>query len=250
MKKVLFSALVLSSFSFFWLSVPAQVRAQGVGLRCDTPHCRYAPYDRGGHWYGEGRHDYYQMPLPIPGYYVPVPYPYPDTVYARGGISIMNPTPGTSLKVEKKSGGFICSLFNFCSEEKVDFSTARPQAVPPSPQPASLPAEPAEKIKEEMILPAPARVFVSGDNMAAVWEVIKAFQKKGFAIADSKMSADKEARVTYAKIATSAQIRLGLVDIQTGLKKIGESPPRVPPKDVAGEIKALGEAAAEAVANL
>ena len=86
--------------------------------------------------------------------------------------------------------------------------------------------------------------------MAAVWEVIKAFQKKGFAIADSKMSADKEARVTYAKIATSAQIRLELVDIQTGLKKIGESPPRVPPKDVAGEIKALGEAAAEAVANL
>lgn len=121
----------------FWLlwsyelTGPQLVEAQGIGLRCDTPHCRYASFDRGGRWYGDryydGRHD-------------DSPYA-PDSVYARGGTTIINPPPGTTLTVKKRSGGLIClggflSIFG-CGEETVDFSTA-----PKNPTPA--PAEGAQ----------------------------------------------------------------------------------------------------------
>ena len=136
MKKILFLVLILSLFSFFWLSAePAE--AQGIGLRCDTPHCRYAPYDRGGRWYGDryydGRHDY-------------SPYvPYPDSVYGRDGVVIANPAPGTTLKVVKKGGGLIClggllSIFG-CGEETVDFSTAPRSNPTPTPTPTPAPAQ-------------------------------------------------------------------------------------------------------------
>ena len=150
MKKILFLVLILSLFSFFWLSAePAE--AQGIGLRCDTPHCRYAPYDRGGRWYGDryydGRHDY-------------SPYvPYPDSVYGRDGFTIVNPAPGTTLKIEKKGGGLIClggllSIFG-CGEETVDFSTApaagqQTQAKPQT-QGAQAYVTPAPPVKEETL---------------------------------------------------------------------------------------------------
>ena len=63
MKKVLFLAILAFGILFLNWKAPREfgpelLEAQGVGLRCDTPHCRYAPYDRWGHWYGDGRHDY------------------------------------------------------------------------------------------------------------------------------------------------------------------------------------------------
>lgn len=110
---------------------PGLVEAQGVGLRCDTPRCRYAPIYR-GRWAGDGRHDYSPYgPYGYGGDYAP------DALYSRDGVTIVNPSPGTNLKVEKKSGGFLCivPLLNlFCTEEKIDFSTA-PAAGQVKPQP-------------------------------------------------------------------------------------------------------------------
>lgn len=118
MKKSLVLALILSLFSIFVFLAPAPAEAQGIGLRCDTPNCRYAPYDRGGRWVGDryydGRHDY-------------SPYA-PDSIYARDGIILQNPQPGATLKVVKKGGGLLClgGLLSIlgCGEETVDFSTA------------------------------------------------------------------------------------------------------------------------------
>ena len=141
MKKSLFLTLVFL-LSLLWLlafGAPMPAEAQGVGLRCDTPHCRYAPYDLRGRWAGDryydGRHDY-------------SPYsPYADSVYARGGTTIVNPAPGTTLKVVKRGGGLIC-LFGIlsilgCGEETVDFSTA-PKNPAPAPAESPPPASDAE----------------------------------------------------------------------------------------------------------
>lgn len=132
------------------ISSPNLVWAQGVGVRCDTPNCRYAPIHR-GHWVGEGRHDY--SPYGYGGY-----APYPDTAYARDGINLVNPAPGTTLKVVKKGGGLLClgwGLFSFlgCGEETVDFTTApaagQQQAKPQAQVQAY--TTPAPPVKEETL---------------------------------------------------------------------------------------------------
>lgn len=150
MKKLMFlTALVALCFAVL-TSSPVLVWAQGVGVRCDTPNCRYAPIHR-GHWAGDGRYDY--SPYGYGGYA-------PDSLYGQGGINIMNPTPGTNLKVEKKTGGFLCiiPLLNLlCSEEKVEFSTAlapgqQTQAKPQA-QGAQAYTTPAPPVKEENLSP-------------------------------------------------------------------------------------------------
>jgi len=151
MKKCFVFGIFWLVFQFYGAAAPELVEAQGVGLRCDTPHCRYVPIHR-GHFLGEGRHDY-------------SPYGYgsyaPDALYNRDGITIMNPSPGTTLKVVKKGGGLIClggllSIFG-CGEETVDFSTApaASQQTQAKPQAQGAPAyaTPAPGEKIEKVLP-------------------------------------------------------------------------------------------------
>lgn len=149
MKKLMFLTALVALCFISQIYAPVLVWAQGIGLRCDTPHCNYQRFDRGGHWYGDGRHD-------------PSPYGYggyaPDTVYGQGGINILNPGPGTTLHIKKSSGGFLCiiPLLNLiCSEETVDFSTApasgqQTQAKPQA-QGAQAYVTPAPPIKEETL---------------------------------------------------------------------------------------------------
>jgi len=150
MKKLIFLAALVALCFTIQVSAPVLVWAQGVGLRCDTPRCNYQRFDRGGHWLSEGRHD----PSPY-GYGGYAPDYYPGTAQGQGGINIMNPTPGTSLKVRRKNGGFLCSLFNFCDEEAIDFSTApaagqQTQAKPQAQQGAYTTLAPSE-LKEETL---------------------------------------------------------------------------------------------------
>lgn len=152
MKKTLFA--VLGLISFFVFSSPAPAEAQGVGLKCDTPNCRYMAYDSQGRFLDDryprgGIHD------PSP-YYSPHVYPYAqDSVFSRRGTTIINPSPGTTMSVKKKSGGVICSpIFRFlgCGEETVDFSTVQKSNPTPTQQvpPQSPPAVAEEnKVKEE-----------------------------------------------------------------------------------------------------
>lgn len=146
MKKVLVFGIFWLVFQFYGAASPELLEAQGVGLRCDTPRCNYQRFDRGGHWIGDGRHD-------------PSPYGYggyaPDILFGQDGINILNPGPGTTLKIVKKSGGLIClggllSIFG-CGEETVDFSTAPRSNPTPTPVPAQQPPPPAPPIKEEIL---------------------------------------------------------------------------------------------------
>ncbi|MDP3934806.1 MAG: hypothetical protein Q8Q46_01125 [Candidatus Giovannonibacteria bacterium] len=154
MKKLLFLAFLFGFWYLAWNAPrsfgPKLLEAQGVGLRCDTPHCNYQRFDRGGHWVGDGRHD-------------PSPYGYggyaPDTLFGQGGINILNPGPGTTLHVKKSSGGVLCfvPLLNLlCSDETIDFSTAPAagQQTQAGPQAQSAPqayTPPAPPVKEETL---------------------------------------------------------------------------------------------------
>ena len=206
MRKLLFLAVLV--FGFLFLG-PELLEAQGVGLRCDTPHCRYAPIYR-GRWAGDGRHDY-----------SPYGYGYGASItpfgsgYSHDSMTIVNPAPGTNLSVKQEGGGFFCgTMFSIgCSKKDVNFSTAAPKGYEPvSPSYAQPAQQRASSNKHEQKLACETTcVRVSGGSSEVSMVVKGELIKRSYTLT-TKDELDYELRIADEMTGDKITVKLELLD--------------------------------------
>ncbi len=280
MKKVMFLAVLFGFWYLAWTTPmrgfgPELLKAQGFGLRVDTPHGRIAAFDRGGHWIGERRgrvivveRNYFPMPLPPVPYYDYGPY-YPPAAYSYNGLSIGSLPPGTNLHIEEKGGGIFCLWEGVgligCGSKKVDLTTQPmpppvapaqqqvvyvPQPAPPQyspPQPGPMAVSQRKTCDEKIIC-----VYVSGGGDLERNEIKRLVVARGYILTDSEERADYHFRITLSEHFGDPNFRLILerVDLANGILRPFESLPKhYPPKNPDKKREAVLQAANEVMAK-